>query len=720
VEQEQPDYQLRWPAPEVDRIANRVQQDYRNALSDHNRRIQRWREYYRRWRQMVPVPPMGEEDASNLPVPYCQWNVFTKWSKEMDALFGDDAEIVAKPVGPSDYRKDKKISRYMTWRIFNSMKLLNPFCAFVLRKLLFGRSVAYSPWKRETFEVKGQEVVDYEGAGFDPLWPDDFIVPAEEVLSLHDFTYVIRRVRVRPDDLLKGEAEGRYQNITANWDRIVTYAQNGTMRDTSGEEIKREKDEAEGVLYERPQSSGEWVTILEWYGRWRPLKGRMRNASEYDFDRREMRQREFVVKYLWDLHIVVGIQSLEDLYPTTKNRRPFVETSMTKDGTYWSMGMVEMLINLEDELSVNHNQATEGAKMAMTPPLGYRPAAGVTPETIRLAPGLAIPLDNPQQDIREIKISANLDLATWKEQTVLAYGEKLTGLSDLQMGRQIDRPNAPKTATQTVKLLEEGNVRISLDTKVLREDMSLVLTHIWELEYMFSPEEVFFRVTEEDAEGLFPTQHGGSVLTMEDRDGRYDFKLEFASSVWSKEVKKEQALARYQLDLQNPLIVQNPRALWATSRDAHEALGDPNFADLVPEPPAPDLPVDPKVEWTRLLEGEDIHVNPMDNDELHMIRHMQDFQRAQADPMTDRDAIVKLHAHYLQHIAQLQQKKIQQAVIEHAINAANQATAAGKPLQFLHGLFGNPPLQPSPGNPQAQQPNIYTGHQGEEYLHGAS
>jgi hypothetical protein len=710
---DQSKYQLKWPDAELSRIANRIQQDYRNALSDHNRRIQRWRDYYRRWRSIAEAPAMGEEDASNFPLPYCKWNIWTKWSKEMDGLFGDDAEIVAVPVGPSDYRTDKKISRYMTWRVFNSMKLLNPFCEFVLRKLIFGKSIAYAPWRVDKYEVKGKEITDYEGADFQPLWPDDFIAPAEEVKTLHEFSFVIRRVRVRPDDLLQGEADGLYQNITPNWERIVTYAQQGTMRDTEGEEIRREKDDAEGIVYERPQSSGEWVLVLEWYGRWRPLKAKKSDASQWDFKAREMREQEFVVRYLWDLHIVIGVQALGDLYPTMKHRRPFVETSMCKDGTYWSPGMCEMLIDLEDELAANHNLATEGGQMAMNPPIGYRPAAGVTPDTIRLEPGLAIPLDNPQTDIREIKITTSLDLATWKEQTVLAYGEKLTGLSDLQMGRQSDRPNAPRTATQTVKLLEEGNVRISLDTKVLREDMSAVLTHIWELEYMFSSPETFFRVTEEDADGAFPTAQGGSVLTLEDRDGRYDFRLEFASSVWSKEVKKEQALARYQLDLQNPLIVQNPRALWSTTRDAHEALGDPNFADLVPEPPAPDIPVDPKVEWTRMLQGETVLVNPLDNDELHMVRHAQDFGRAQADPKTDRDSIMALHAHYLAHQAQLIQKKTQQALVEQAVQAA----ATGQPIGMPHGLWGNPPTQPA-GNPLATGPNIYSGH--PENLHGAS
>lgn len=720
---EQEDFQLHWPQAEVDRLGNRVLYDFRAALADHNRRINRWREFYRRWRQSVDLPNEGEEAASNLPVPYVQWNIFTKWAKEMDSLFGDDAEITAVPVGPSNYQRDKKIGLYMTWRVLNSMKLVNPFCVFVFRKLLFGRSFAFSPWKRDTFEVldpqdgyKPKDVVDYEGPDFYPCWPDDVIVPAEDVQSIHQFSYVIRRVYVRPEDLLKGEEEGRYQNIRKNWDKIVNLAQHGIQRDFEGEEIKREKDEAEGILYQRPLSSGEWVMVLEWYGRWRPIKkgprGGMPTAGEWDFDKREMHQREYVVKYLYDLHLVIGLQDLQQLYPTKKNRRPFVEASMVKDGSYWGMGLAEMLINLEDELRVNHNQATEAGQMAMQPPIGYRPASGFNADTFKLEPGLAIPLDNPTEDVKEITITANMDMATWKEQAVLAYGEKLTGMSDLQMGRQQDRPNAPRTARQTVALLEEGNVRISLDTKVLAEDMALVLAHFWDLEYMFAPEEQFFRVTEEDAGGAFPVNNGGSILTWEERDGRYDFRLKFANSVWSREAAKEKTLARYQLDLQNPLVMQNPRALWEVTKDAHEALGDEGFAALVPRPPAPDVSMDPKEEWVHLLHGDDdVHVRPSDDDLAHMIRHKQDLTRAEKAGDLDPDAAKALVAHYHDHIVQLQQKRIHQAVLEKAAQGVVQALQGGgaQPLQYQHGLFGNPPSQP-PGNPQATGPFIYSGH----------
>jgi hypothetical protein len=309
-----------------------------------------------------------------------------------------------------------------------------------------------------------------------------------------------------------------------------------------------------------------------------------------------------------------------------------------------------------------------------------------------------------------------MSVAQWKEQCVLAYGEKLTGQGDLQMGRQSDRPNAPRTGVQTTALLEEGNVRISLDTKVLADDMSGVLTHFWDLEYMFSPEQTFFRVTEDDADGLFEVNNGASMLSIDDRDGRYDFRLQFANSLHSREMKKQEALALYQLDMQNPLIQQNPVALWECVNKAHEALGDPNFKDIVPRPPQPDLSIDPKDEWVSLLHGEDIHVNPQDNDQLHLIRHMRDIKATEADPQHEPDVLKKGIIHYHDHILQLQQKKIQQAVIEQAVRAIAQpgagggAAPMGGPGSMPVGLFGGTQQTQPAGNPMAAGPSVYSGH----------
>ena len=46
----------------------------------------------------------------------------------------------------------------------------------------------------------------------------------------------------------------------------------------------------------------------------------------------------------------------------------------------------------------------------------------------------------------------------------------------------------------------------------------------------------------------------------------------------------------------------------------HRAFGDDNFSDLVPQPPEADMPIDPTRENAMIEEGQDVLVNPADND----------------------------------------------------------------------------------------------------------
>jgi hypothetical protein len=709
---EQNQFQLELSEAESKRLGQRVLEDFNGARADHDQRQKRWLEYYRRWRGRPDIPQLGDEEKSNFPVPVIRWNVKAAWAKEMDALFGEDAEIIAEPVGPSDYKRVKKVSKYMDWRVFNSMKLMNPFCVFDLRKLLFGRTHAYSPWEVKTYEVKRgskpETITEYEGPGFYPLHPDDFVAPAEDVQSLHDFSWVIRKYRVTPSELLQGEAEGRYQGIAENWDRICSMAQQHFTRDPQGDELKREQDDAEGVWKQNALTNGDSLEVIEWYGKWRMLLDPNVDADEWSYKSRNINETELVVRYIDDLALVVGVQDLMDLYPSLPKRRPFVEASMEKDGSYWCAGLAEKLIDIEDEVRANNNQGTDGQGFSIAPVIFYRPTGGFDPERFRYEPGTAIPLENPGRgkDWDFFQPTVNLEVVQAQEQRLLAYGERTTGLSDLALGRSGDRPNEPKTARGTVALLQEGNVILSLDKTVLEEDMTQILSHFWELEYAFASEETFFRVTEDDADGLFPVNNGGTMLSVEDRDGRYDFRIKFANSVWSREAEKERTLGRYQLDLQNPLIAQNPVALWEVTRQAHEALGDPNFEAMVPKPPQPDMPIDPKVEWTMMLQGETVHVNPQDNDQLHLIRHMADIQKATADPQTDPDALKELKLHYLAQIQQLEHKQVMQAILERGAQLGSQLAQTNPALaQLLPQIM----QQASAAPPQSQVPPVGPG-----------
>jgi ornithine carbamoyltransferase len=127
---------------------------------------------------------------------------------------------------------------------------------------------------------------------------------------------------------------------------------------------------------------------------------------------------------------------------------------------------------------------------------------------------------------------------------------------------------------------------------------------------------------------------------------------------------------------------------------------------MVPKPPQPDMPIDPKVEWTMMLQGETVHVNPQDNDQLHLIRHMADIQKATADPQTDPDALKELKLHYLAQIQQLEHKQVMQAILERGAQLGSQLAQTNPALaQLLPQIM----QQASAAPPQSQVPPVGPG-----------
>jgi hypothetical protein len=678
-----PNLQLQLRESEMNRLAMRVQEDFNGALLDHKRRMERFRRYYQKFRNRVDPPPLGEENESNFSVPMLQWNVYAKWAQSVGAMFGDDAEIVATAVGPSDQKIVRKVGRYMTWRVFESMNALVPFSLYQFRNILFGRAIAYRPWVRDIYKVRDRpggatrEEVWYDGPGFFPQWPDDILVPAEDVDSIQDFSFVIRKYRVTPQQLLDGEREGRYFGIKENLQSIVSYAMQRRERDYRSDDIKLEKDESEGITYEGSRAVRDSLIVHEWHGHWRLPKGK-RDARVDNLDWRAQDQSDLVVRFLPDMVKVIGVQDLMDLYPRMKARRPFCETSLVKDGSYWSPGFGELLESIEDEASANHNLFTTAGELSVGPVLFFKPGSGYDADRFKYEPGMAYPSEDPA-GINALQMKADLQFCLLKDQALGAMAEKVTGNSELNMGRVSDRPNQPRTASGQMALIAQGNVRASLDTTFMREDLRLNVGELWQLDSEFSPESVFFRVTEEDANGLFDTGKGGAHMTAKERGGRYDFDIKFATTVWSREAAKERQLQLFQLDMMNPLIAQNPVAVWNETDKLHRAFGDDNFAETVPKPPNADVSKNPKEEWAEMQQGEDVEPNPMDNDDLHIVDHARRLEQAQEDKPEDRDkdAEMRMKRHILQHQQQKHKKMLMQAMAQKMVETMQQLQAQG-------------------------------------------
>jgi hypothetical protein len=704
---------IKLPKSELALLAQQIEQCYVTAQQDHRHRIDRFVHYYRMWRNRVATeePKDDESPISSLRIPVLQWHAFGRVAKIIEGLFGEDARIRAAAIGPSDEKAQKKAEAYINWRFFSSMRAMTPLAVMIFRMVVFGRSFAYSPWRQETFvridQATGrrERVVSYEGPGLEPLFPDDFIVPAEDVESVQQFSWTIQKLWLTPQQLLDGERAGKYFGITENFEQILNYATGRRQRDYDGDEMKREKDQADGVTMDYAQSSTGKLLVYRWCGRRRLPKGNAEHVAENDFSRREMDESELLVHLLVDMKQVIGVEDLVELYPLAANRRPYVEMSLTKDGSYWCPGFGELLENLEEELTVNSQLMSEGGMYTVGPLIFYRPGSGMKPETFRYRPFEMVPTDQPNE-VNVVRFQSDLSYCITREQQLSVLAERVTGESEYSQGRSAISPNQPRTATGQMAMMEAGNIRVAMDLRFVREDLKAILKHIWELDQQFAPPNLFFRVTEAEAAGLFDTKRGGAEMTPEEFNGSYDFDIQFATSIWQRDAQAQKELQLYGLDMQNPLILQNPRALWKITNKVHAALGDRNFASLVPEPPDTGETINPKEEWALMLQGEEVDPRPADNDDFHIITHLKHIEMERASQHPDEAAIREGIAHVAKHHAQKRQKMLMQAltqqIVQNATQAANQAVTPIEQLLAVHQAGGKgisltaPNQQPQP------------------------
>lgn len=692
---------------EKGRMKEHIWHDFLAARSDHDNRINRFRRYYRMWRGLNQTRGT-DQDGQDFQMPLIKWTVFGQLAKYVAALVGEDAEVVAKPTSPGDEKDSAMAGHYMSWRVFEYMEALSNLVAWIFRGVLFGCAFAEIIYEQEYYMErdertgKDSEKLAYDGPRIRALWPSELIVPAQDnIENPDDYEWIIRRQRTTPQQLLEGEAKGKFQGVTDNWNAIMAAASQRQERDYWWDDERIDSDEAEGVDHTNTLGNRDSVEIWHWYGKWRlPTSGRDTRPENIKY--RTVNQSELKVSYLPKVGIIVSILDRRDIYPRMRKRTPFVRLATVKDGSAWPPGAGELLEDIQNEATINHALFRKAGMLSVGPVLFYKPSSGFDPETFEYRPGQAVPTEDPN-GVKVVSMAADLKFCEIMQQTLKGIGELVTGITDQTLGRSSDRPNAPQTASGQAMLLNEGNVRASLDMTMLRDDLSKMLNYIWLLDREYADESVFFRVTGEDPKG-YDVRNGFGTMTAEQREHSYAFDMKFATNIWSKEAKKQHILQLYGLSLQNPVVATNPRALWVLLNRVWEAFGEDGFRDIIPEPPEIDRPKTPKEEWLLMMQGEVVNVNPLDDDQSHIIDHRRRLQDQINEPPERQDLRLQhiAWAHIVDHEQQMKQKQLLQALAARAVMAlagtgAQQQLAAPQPQQ--PNGFAPPPMNPAPEPP---------------------
>jgi len=431
--------------------------------------------------------------------------------------------------------------------------------------------------------------------------------------------------------------------------------------------------------------------------------------------RKYMVESNLIVRYSDRLRLIVGIQDADEVYPDTPNKRPFFDMRLLNDGQAWPMGLMEMIQDIENELTVLANKVIQAVDFSIAPPIFAEPNVGESVANRKYETYDVIWVANAA-GVKQMAINPNLQPFAELWQMFISLQEMLTGLTQNAMGRGMEQPNAPRTLGGQRLLMGAGDVRLALDMRMLSEDLKKFLDMVWDEWTMFGSEQNFFRVADGDAQGLFEhgeLQNGWAQLGAKERQGKYDFSLSFADDAQVKEGKKQELAQLMQLMRGFPVAMQDPVLQYRFLVDVFDAFGL-DFTKYSKEPAPGFAPQTPENEWSSVLHKNDIHVHPQDNDEAHISDHQNRIMAMWDGPEADHDldAMTKMRDHINEHQNSLVQKRQTQELMQGLQSMLGMigSAAGAKPGQggqqnpldaLIAGLQGGMG-QPGAGAPQGQ------------------
>ncbi len=270
--------------------------------------------------------------------------------------------------------------------------------------------------------------------------------------------------------------------------------------------------------------------------------------------------------------------------PYRHGKRPYEAARYIRGDGFYGIGVVEQSHVFQEWLSMLANYQTDNVLAANASMIAAKIGANIVPGE-PVYPGKLWALDDPANDLKVFKLADIYPSLPQLGAIVQQWGERRTGLSDLQFGNPANIPSRTP-ATSMLSLLQEGNRRFDLSLKELRLNcLDRVGLRLLQMLQQFAadpvadPDRTYLRLAATvlgDTPGQWLTQ--ALQLPLEDIENGVGCAISATSGVANKEVEKQSFLALVQLQaqlapqyLQLAQIATNPQVLQAAPGVAQTA-----------------------------------------------------------------------------------------------------------------------------------------------------
>jgi len=495
--------------------------------------------------------------------------------------------------------------------------------------------------------------VKYEGArerieNFDAI---SFPVDAE---SLQVCDHVNIDFCTTVSDLLVKRDAGIYDFTDEELDRIKAVS-NHAWKVEQGGTTQAEKDN-EGTVNDDLPTNSIYVNGVESYYAW-------------DVDSKGYLE-QVIFTSIPDANIVIRKKRLNEVF--RHGKRPLQSGVWDiREHRLLGIGLVEEMAPLQKLINDIINIVLNASSFALNPP-GFVDMSGTEIKgNIKYKPGELTPISGPPPYF--LQYPANFPVGFELLKFFIDIFQRDSAASDQIQGQK----GGVDTATATVRLIQEAYQNMSLNISRVVEWIKQVDRQIWQLYRAYMPDSFKYRVMGPDSKYEFFEMTRADLLL------NPDIALEVNVEETSKQYVQEVANEMMQTIAMNPLLLQagviDPSKIYNAAKNVLEAYGVKNYSKYLNEPEVIES-VDPEQENYQLVEGKDVGISPLDNDQEHLQEH-QAFIEAIPNLVGfgEVDALMQRNSnHMMLHTRQAQMKAMQQMQMIQQAQAQQEAGGQGK------------------------------------------
>lgn len=382
------------------------------------------------------------------------------------------------------------------------------------------------------FDVNGNIAMDQNG----PIIEDKVRIASEGVKpafipftdiyvsdDVEDWETADVLVKKRPTyaDLMRSKDKSGYMNI-GPW----------LIKDQDAPEVTERNPDPIMNIDNARRASKETIECLECY-----VSYIYRKENENEEDATNFSEENLIATIAVKSRLLIRLRLLRDV--NFKNEKLIKRIRFFREyGKSYGTTLYGKLKSLQKGSSDLFNLLIDVATVIMIPWFVYSNKTGL-PKDFKIAPGVGIECDDPAS-ISFPRFNVDLLACLKGLEIMTSFWERLSSIGDLQIGR----PDMnTKTATETMAVIQEGNIKHNYQSKVSEKEFLAMFRTIYDLYYQNLPANFQF---------IYQGQPTSLPRAFMARD--YKFGLTGSTELANKMIERQQNEALYGLTSQNPLV----------------------------------------------------------------------------------------------------------------------------------------------------------------------